>query len=108
MRPHGKRSARGAAVDADLELARAAVEAGRLHYAGLVREAAWAIAAQRAEVDLANAQVRYLQGLADDVARREKAGDLAHADALAANAETLAASREAAADSLPLRLYRLQ
>ena len=88
----GQRSARGAAVDAELELAKAAVEAGRLHYAGLVREAAWAIASQRAEVDLADAQVRYLQGIADDVQRRVKAGDLAHADALAANAERLAAN----------------
>lgn len=88
----GQRSARGAAVDADLDLAQAAIDAGRLHHAGLVREAAWAIAAQRAEVNLADAQVRYLQGIADDVGRRVKAGDLAHADALAANAETLAAN----------------
>lgn len=88
----GQRSARGAAVDADMALAQVAIEAGRLHYAGLVREAAWAIAAQHAEVELANAQVRYLQGIADDVGRRVKAGDLAHADALAANAETLAAN----------------
>jgi len=88
----GQRSARGAAVDADLALAQAAVDAGRLHYAGLVREAAWAMAAQRAEVGLADAQVRYLQGIADDVQRRVQAGDLAHADALAAHAETLAAN----------------
>lgn len=33
---------------------------------------------------------RYLQQLADDVDRRVKAGDLAHADALAARSEVLA------------------
>lgn len=87
----GQRNARGAAVDADVELSQAAAQAGRLHYAGLVREAAWGIAAQKAEADLADAQVRSLQAIADDVRRRVKAGDLAHADALAAQSEVLAA-----------------
>ena len=87
----GQRNARGAAVDADVELSQAAVQAGRLHFAGLVREAAWGIAAQKAEVDLADAQVRSLQEISDDVRRRVKAGDLAHADALAAQSEALAA-----------------
>ncbi|MES2950124.1 MAG: TolC family protein [Pseudomonadota bacterium] len=88
----GQRSARGAAVDADLALAQAAIEAGRLHFAGQVREAAWGITAQRAELDLAEAQTRYLKGIAEDVDRRVKAGDLAPADALAAQAEMLAAN----------------
>lgn len=87
----GQRNARGAAVDADVELSQAAVQAGRLHFAGLVREAAWGIAAQKAESDLADAQVRSLQEISDDVRRRFKAGDLAHADALAAQSEALAA-----------------
>ena len=87
----GQRKARGAAVGADVELSQAAVQAGRLHFAGLVREAAWGIAAQKAESDLADAQVRSLQEISDDVRRRVKAGDLAHADALAAQSEALAA-----------------
>ena len=87
----GQRNARGAAVDADVELSQAAVQAGRLHFAGLVREAAWGIAAHKAESDLADAQVRSLQEISDDVRRRFKAGDLAHADALAAQSEALAA-----------------
>ena len=78
----GQRNARGAAVDADVELSQAAVQAGRLHFAGLVREAAWCIAAQKAESDLADAQVRSLHEISNDVRRRVKAGDLAHADAL--------------------------
>ncbi|TWG33144.1 outer membrane protein TolC [Acidovorax delafieldii] len=87
----GQRNARGAAVDADVELSQAAIQAGRLHFAGLVREAAWGIAAQKAESDLADAQVRSLHEISDDVRRRVKAGDLAHADALAAQSEALAA-----------------
>ena len=87
----GQRNARGAVVDADVELSQAAVQAGRLHFAGLVREAAWGIAAQKAESDLADAQVRSLQEISNDVRRRVKAGDLAHADALAAQSEALAA-----------------
>ncbi|WP_395457535.1 TolC family protein [Acidovorax delafieldii] len=87
----GQRNARGAVVDADVELSQAAVQAGRLHFAGLVREAAWGIAAQKAESDLADAQVRSLQEISDDVLRRVKAGDLAHADGLAAQSEALAA-----------------
>lgn len=87
----GQRNARGAAVDADAELSQAAVQAGRLHFARLVREAAWSIAAGKAESDLADAQVRSLQEISDDVRRRVKAGDLAHADALAAQSEALAA-----------------
>ncbi len=87
----GQRNARGAVVDADMELSQAAVQAGRLHFAGLVREAAWGIAAQKAESDLADAQVRSLQEISDDVRRRVKAGDLAHADGLAAQSEALAA-----------------
>jgi outer membrane protein TolC len=87
----GQRAARNAAVDAELELGQAAVQAGRLHFAGLVREASWRMAAERADVELAQAQTRYLKGIADDVERRVKAGDLAHADALAAKAELLSA-----------------
>jgi outer membrane protein TolC len=94
----GQRSARGAAVDADVELSQAAVQAGRLHFAGLVREAAWSWAAQEAEADLAESQVRSLQEIVKDVRRRIAAGDLAHADGLAAQSEALAAqSSEGAA-----------
>lgn len=87
----GQRNARGAAVESDIELAQAAALAGRLHFAGLVREAAWGIASQQADAALADAQVRSLQEIADDVRRRVKAGDLAHSDVLAADSEALAA-----------------
>lgn len=87
----GQRNARGAAMDADAALAQAAVQAGRLHFAGLVREAAWAIAASGGDADLADAQVQSLQDIAADIRRRVSAGDLAYTDALAAQAEVLAA-----------------
>lgn len=87
----GQRRAHGAVADAELGLAQAATVAGRLHYAGLVREAAWSVAGQRVEGDLADTQLRYLQDLCEDVKRRVTAGDLASADALAAQSEVLAA-----------------
>ena len=104
----GQRKARGAAIDADVGLAQATVQAGRLHFAGLVREAVWGMAAQRAEADLADAQVHALQAIAEDVHRRVQAGDLAHADALAADAEVLAAQSEQLAARQRLRSGQVQ
>jgi len=79
------------------ELARAAVDraatferASRLDIAGLVRENAWQGVAAAAEYDQLGAHVDVLRKLYDDVARRVAAGDLARADALAAQAEWLA------------------
>jgi outer membrane protein TolC len=63
-----------------------------LRIAGEVREAAWTLAALQAELAQADAQLRSLQGLADDVERRVRAGDLARADTLATRAELLSAS----------------
>lgn len=88
----GQRSARGDVAQADMRLAELARNAARLRIAGEVREAAWALSAREAELALAGAQVQGLQALADDVERRVRAGDLARADALAVQADLLAAS----------------
>ncbi len=88
----GQRAARLGQVDAEISTASAAAEAARLRVAGTVREAAADVAMQRAEVASAQAQTRDLRTLAADVERRVAAGDLARADALAANAEYLAAA----------------
>lgn len=88
----GQRAARLGQVDAEISTASAAAEAARLRVAGTVREAAADVAMQRAEVASAHAQTRDLRTLAADVERRVAAGDLARADALAANAEYLAAA----------------
>ena len=90
----GQRAARAAAAGAELSLAEASGRAARWRIAGEVREAAWGLAAQQAELDQATAHAASLQTLADDVERRVRAGDLARADALAARAETLAASAQ--------------
>ena len=87
----GQRDARVAAANAESKLADAATQAARLRVAGQVREAAWKLSAAQAEAASLAAQARYLQGIAEDVQRRVKAGDLARADALAARAELLEA-----------------
>ena len=88
----GQRDARGAAAAAGVELAELAARAARLRVAGEVREAVWTLIALQAELAQADALVRSLQDLADDVERRVRAGDLARADSLAARAELLSAS----------------
>lgn len=88
----GQRSARGAAAEAGVALADVVGDAARLRLAGDVREAAWAMVTHQRDLEQADAAVRSLQALADDVDRRVKAGDLARADALAARAELLGAT----------------
>lgn len=88
----GQRAARLSQVDAEVASASATAQAARLRLAGTVREAASEVAVQRAEVAAAQAQARDLEALAKDVERRVAAGDLARADALAANAEYLSAA----------------
>jgi cobalt-zinc-cadmium efflux system outer membrane protein len=88
----GQRAARSGAVEAAVAQALAAEQAARLRLAGEVREAAWQLRASQAEVTQADTQAQALKQLADDVERRVRAGDLARADALAAQAEQLSAS----------------
>lgn len=88
----GQRAARTGAAEAAATQALAAEQVARLRLAGELREAAWQIAALQAEVAQAESQAQALKQLADDVDRRVRAGDLARADALAAQAEQLAAS----------------
>lgn len=88
----GQRAARAGTADATAAQAQAAEQAARLRLAGELREAAWQVAALQAEVNEADAQAMALRQLADDVERRVRAGDLARADSLAAQAEQLAAA----------------
>lgn len=85
----GQRQARGQAAQAELEAAEVGEAAARLEVAGQVREAAWAIAALKAEVASLASRQRSLKALASDVDRRVSAGDLARTDSLAARAEVL-------------------
>ena len=88
----GQRTARADTANAATSQAHAAERVARLRLAGELREAAWQMVAQQAEVAQADAQATALRQLADDVERRVRAGDLARADSLAAQAEHLAAS----------------
>jgi len=90
----GQRAARAATADAAAAQALAAEQVARLRLAGELREAAWQIAADQAELAQAETQAQGLKQLADDVERRVRAGDLARADALAAQAEQLAAAAQ--------------
>lgn len=88
----GQRAARSGTAEAAAAQALAAEKVARLRLAGELRETAWQLAALQAEAAQADAQGQALKQLADDVERRVRAGDLARADALAAQAEQLAAS----------------
>ncbi len=87
----GQRSARQAAAEGQTQLAQEQTRALQLRLAGELREQAWSLRLLLAELEQARAQQQTLQELADDVARRVRAGDLARADAMAARAELLAA-----------------
>ena len=88
----GQRAARAGTADAAAAQAQAAEQVARLRLAGELREAAWQLAGLQADVAQADAQALSLRQLADDVQRRVRAGDLARADSLAAQAEHLAAT----------------
>lgn len=88
----GQQTARVATVDAADAQANAAEQAARWRLAGELMDAAWQIAALQAELAQADQQAELLQQLSQDTERRVRAGDLARVDALAAQAEHLAAS----------------
>lgn len=88
----GQRGARMASSEVGLRVADATIASSRLRVAGEVREAAWTISAQNAELGIAEDQAAYLKQLAADVLRRVEAGDLARSDWLAAEAESLGAA----------------
>lgn len=88
----GQRAARAGTANAAATQAQSAEQVARLRLAGELREAAWQVVALQAELRQADAQGAALRQLADDVERRVRAGDLARADSLAAQAEQLAAA----------------
>ncbi|MEO7852056.1 MAG: TolC family protein [Rubrivivax sp.] len=102
----GQQAARGATADAAAMQAEASARAARLRLAGDLREVAWALAERQAEADAADAHAQVLRQLADDVERRVRAGDLARADSLAAQAELLAAVAQRAEVRQRMQLAR--
>jgi outer membrane protein TolC len=104
----GQRPARMGAADAEGAAAAAAASARRLRLAGIVRDAGWQVMMQREELAAAELQHRELDALAKDVERRVAAGDLARADALAANAERLSGASAVARARQGLRAAETQ
>ena len=102
----GQRAATASTAQAASAQAEAAEQAERLHLAGELREAAWLLSALEAETAQATAHTLALRQLAADVERRVQAGDLARADALAAQAEQLAAAAQQAETGLRLQAAR--
>jgi len=102
----GQRAATASTAQAASAQAEAAEQAERLHLAGELREAAWLLLALEAEAAQATAHTLALRQLAADVERRVQAGDLARADALAAQAEHLAAAAQQAETGLRLQAAR--
>ncbi|WP_374257802.1 TolC family protein [Aquabacterium sp.] len=78
-----------ASASAEAAWAHASQQVARWQVAGLVREAAARVRLAQADLSQVNAQQQLLSKLAEDVARRVRAGDLAPADELAARAELL-------------------
>lgn len=87
-----QRTTRQQSAQAALDAGDAARAAGRLRVAAVVREAAWNAALKRIDLVLAQDRWRALDKLSADVTRRVQAGELARADAMAAQAEVLSAA----------------
>ena len=87
----GQRDARIAVAEAERAWAEASETADKLKLAGEVRERAWELSAARALLREADIQADAMKALADDAARRVKAGELARAEQLDVRAEALAA-----------------
>ena len=102
----GQRAARSATADAAAAQAEASAAVARLHLAGELREVAWALVAYQAEATGTDLHLRVLRQLADDVERRVRAGDLARADSLAAQAELLVAVAQQAEARQRIHLVR--
>lgn len=87
----GQKSAREALAHTSADALEAQITEARLAIAGEVRERLWALAAARESLVEARDHQHHLEGLAEEVMRRVKAGDLAKTDGLLAQQEVLAA-----------------
>lgn len=102
----GQKSAREALAARGSDEVAAHLKATRLAVAGVVRNRMWEAAAAQVTLEEKQDHLHHLEGLAEEVERRVKAGDLARADALLAEQEVLAAridvgnARTAAAEAL--------
>jgi cobalt-zinc-cadmium efflux system outer membrane protein len=102
----GQKSARETLAARSTDEVAAHIGATRLAVAGLVRSRIWEAAAAEVKLKEKQDHLEHLEGLADEVQRRVKAGDLARSDGLLAQQEVLAArievtnARTAAAEAM--------
>jgi outer membrane protein TolC len=105
-----QRAAQQAFAAKDAADAEAALGAARLRVAGELRVAIWDLAAAKAESEIVGERRVTAEKLQAEVARREKAGDLARTDLLLTQEETLAAQSALAEartrERLALERYR--
>lgn len=92
----GQKAARQALAGASANELDAQTGAARLALAGEVRARLWEVVAAREKLAEKQHHQHHLEELADDVARRVRAGDLARSDGLMARQEVLAAEGEVA------------
>ena len=90
----GQKSAREALALHSSDEVAAHLGATRLAVAGLVRSRVWEAAAAQVKLDENQDHLHHLEGLAEEVHRRVKAGDLARSDGLLAQQEVLAAQTD--------------
>lgn len=88
--PGQKRAREQLAARSGEEVA-AQLRATRLAVAGMVRNRLWEAAAARVRLEEKQDHLHHLEGFADEVQRRVRAGDLARSDGLLAQQEVLAA-----------------
>lgn len=90
----GQRADRREVASATAEEAAAQAWLHRWQVAGVVRELVWSLRIAEAEKRLAQQALASARALQDDVERRLRAGELAHADLILAQKETLARELE--------------
>lgn len=108
----GERQRAGALAEADAAALDSRTRAARLRVAAAVREAWWGWQRSGIDADIARDQLDTTRRLADDVARRARAGELARADqhqaeSAVAAAESALASAQAAASAARQQLKAL-
>lgn len=108
----GERSRYSDLAEAEARIVESRLAAARLRLAGQVRDAWWSWQRARTELDIARGQLDSARRLANDVARRTKAGDLAQADqhqadGAVASAESLLAQDRAAVAAAALQFKAL-
>lgn len=99
----GQKSARQILAQTSSDDLEAQIASARLAIAGEVRERLWAVAAAREALTEVQDHQHHLEGLAEEVSSRVKAGDLARTDGLLARQEVLAAQGSVAAAQAKLQ-----